>query len=194
MSLWSSMPSPGTCDAANVLGLYARCPGLAIANDFEGNAKCRVFPGAVRYSSSEPRVRRLRVTRSAETDQSPRKSASPDFDRGVPFGCRGTLHLRLRDRAGPGRAQGRRQVTPRAARLDVRGVGTGHRAVQAELVTVLVDPLPDNTHISVFAGDIDRLSMAIAAGPDRAAVQRIARLRLETRGEALTIVVAEGAR
>src|SRR5260370_14557804 len=56
-----------------------------------------------------------------------------------------------------------------------------------------VDPLPDRAFISVRAGDIGGLAVAIAPGPGLAAVQRVAVTSFQARGEVLAVVVAEAA-
>src|SRR5215467_9958725 len=77
------------------------------------------------------------------------------------------------------------------SRLDVRRIGAGHGAAQPELCPVSVDPMPGRIGIALSARDVDGAAMAVAAGRVAAAVLGIAAVRLEARGDALAIVVAE---
>src|SRR4051812_19859804 len=84
-------------------------------------------------------------------------------------------------------------VLPRAASLDVGGIGTGHRAAQAEFGTVAVDPAPHGLVVAVSVDDIGGAAVAITADRARAAMKRVAGARLEARRDHLPIVVAERA-
>src|SRR5208337_3278553 len=75
----------------------------------------------------------------------------------------------------------------------MRRIGSRHRAVKTELSAMRIDPMPDSGSIAIRAGHIDRLAMTIASGPVLSSMQRIAGACLETRRDALAVVVAERA-
>ena len=76
----------------------------------------------------------------------------------------------------------------------MRGIGTGHGAVETVLGAVRVDPTPHRRSvIAVGACHIDSLTMAIPAGAPFSPVQRIAGAGMQPGGDALTIIVAKRA-
>src|SRR6516164_4947020 len=90
-------------------------------------------------------------------------------------------------------AQGNHDLVGVPALLDVRGIGARQRTVQPVFGAVGVDPVPDLAFLALRAGDVDGAAMAITAGATAAAMQRVADAGLESGGEVLAVIIAEGA-
>src|SRR6266478_3909817 len=86
-------------------------------------------------------------------------------------------------------------VMPCPEGLDVRRIALAHRAVDSKLLAMLVEPFPHGIAGvgAIAAGKIGRTTVAVSAGCDAAAVERITAVRLETGSNPLSIVIAEGA-